>query len=235
MKLKHILLFFISLWFVSSSLEAQEDKNLELTDSISKKTKYGLRLGADLSKPVRTFLDKSYTGFEILADFRISKRFYLAAEIGNDNKEISEIYLDSKSSGSYLKAGIDYNMYTNWFGLNNAIFSGLRYGVSTFKQELLSYEVYTGNSSFPATSQNPSTEFTGLTAHWAELIVGIKTEILTNVYLSINLQLKRKISEEKPDNFDNLYIPGFHRTNDFSDYGVGWGYTVSYLIPIFKK
>ena len=85
-------------------------------------------------------------------------------------------------------------MYTNWFGLNNAIFSGFRYGVATFKQELLAYEVYTGNQSFPPATVTTSTEFKGLTAHWAELIVGIKTEVLTNLYLSINVQLKRKIS-----------------------------------------
>ena len=48
-------------------------------------------------------------------------------------------------------------------------------------------------------------------------------------------QLKRKISEDKPDNFGNLYIPGFNRTYDYSEFGVGYGYTISYLIPIFKK
>ena len=170
-----------------------------------------------------------------MGDFRISKKFYLAAEIGNEKKERFEVNLNSEASGSYLKVGADYNMYTNWFGLNNAIYSGLRYGVSTFKQELIAYEVYSTDPSFPSASSVPSIEFKGLTAHWVELIVGIKTEVLTNLYLSVNLQLKRKISEQKPENFNNLYIPGFHRTYDFSEYGVGWGYTVSYLIPIFKK
>ncbi|HBY68150.1 MAG TPA: hypothetical protein DEG69_10565, partial [Flavobacteriaceae bacterium] len=75
----------------------------------------------------------------------------------------------------------------------------------------------------------------GLTGHWVELIVGIKTEILNNLYLSVNLQLKRKLGEDEPDNFANLYIPGFNRTYDFSEFGVGYGYTISYLIPIFKK
>ena len=78
-------------------------------------------------------------------------------------------------------------------------------------------------------------QYSGLTAHWAELIIGIKTEILNNLYLSINLQLKRKISESHPDNFDNLYIPGFNRTYDYSEFGVGYGYSISYLIPILKR
>ncbi len=234
MKQKHILLFFISLWCISSSLNAQEEEQ-KAVDSIPQKTKYGLRLGADISKPIRSLLEKEYTGFEIMGDFRFSDKFYLAAEIGNEKSERTETNLSSVSSGSYLKLGVDYNMYNNWFGLNNAIFSGLRYGFSTFKQELLSYSVYLNDQSFPATTNTPSLEFSGLTAHWIELIVGIKTEVLTNLYLSINLQIKRKVSEEKPENFDNLFIPGFNQTNDFGDFGVGWGYTVSYLIPIFKK
>ena len=60
-------------------------------------------------------------------------------------------------------------------------------------------------------------------------------KISTNLFLSINLQLKNKFSEDVPENFNNLYIPGFNKTNDYSDFGVGFGYGVSYLIPIYKK
>ena len=66
-------------------------------------------------------------------------------------------------------------------------------------------------------------------------MVGVKTEVVNNLYFSFNFQLKRKFAEDLPQNFDNLYIPGFGRTYDFSEYGVGYGYSVSYLIPIFKK
>jgi hypothetical protein len=31
-----------------------------------------------------------------------------------------------------------------------------------------------------------------------------------------------------------LYIPGFNRTYD-GDFGVGFNYTVSYFIPLYKK
>jgi len=55
------------------------------------------------------------------------------------------------------------------------------------------------------------------------------------VYLSLNLQLKRKIYETELENFSNLYIPGFNTTNDFSDWGVGFGYNLTYLLPVFKK
>ncbi len=234
MKLKHIFLFCTSLFFVSTSLWAQEEMTTE-ADTISIPSKYGLRVGADLAKPIRSLLEDGYTGFELMADFRISKKLYIAGEIGNEKKDRIEGNLNSTTSGSYLKVGADVNVYKNWFGLNNAIFFGLRYGISTFSQELLSYQIYDTDQTFPPTTITEPVEFSGLTAHWAELIFGIKTEVLPNLFLSINLQLKRKISEDTPENFNNLYIPGFNRTYDFSEFGAGYGYTVSYLIPIFKK
>lgn len=234
MKLKHILLFCISLQCASLSILAQ-DTSAVIEDSISKETKYGFRIGADLAKPIRSLLEDGYSGFEIMGDFRITKKFYVAAEIGNEKKDRFEPNLNSRASGSFLKIGADYNAYNNWFGLNNAIYGGLRYGFSTFKQELLAYEIYATDQTFPPTAITAPIEYSGLTAHWAELIVGVKTEVLTNLYLTVNLQLKRKLSEVKPDNFDNLYIPGFNRTYDFSEFGAGFGYSISYLIPIFKK
>ncbi|MFT5237935.1 MAG: hypothetical protein ACI9M9_001537 [Flavobacteriaceae bacterium] len=234
MKLKHILLFCTSLLFVSTSLWAQDEKTSE-ADTISIPTKYGLRVGADLAKPIRSLLEDGYTGFEVMADFRISKKYYVAAEIGNEKKDRLESNLSSTTSGSYIKIGADYNAYNNWFGVNNAIYFGFRYGISTFKQELLSYQIYDTNQTFPPTTITEPIEFSGLTANWAELIFGIKTEVLPNLYLCINLQLKRKLAEDIPENFNNLFIPGFNRTYDFSEFGAGYGYTISYLIPLFKK
>ena len=83
MKTKHILLFFISIFFAATfSITAQEE-SLTTNDTVLKINKYGLRIGADLSKPIRSLLESDYKGFEIIGDFRISKRFYIAAEIGN--------------------------------------------------------------------------------------------------------------------------------------------------------
>jgi len=235
MKRKLTLLFTISLLLFSSfAMKAQEEKTID-NDTIIKNNKYGLRLGVDLSKPLISLIDSDYSGFEIMGDFRISHRFYIAAELGNDKDKQTESNLESSTKGSYIKIGADFNAYNNWLGMNNAIFTGLRYGFSTFDQELLSYGIYTGDTTFPGTTINEAIEYTGLSAHWAEFVFGVKTEVFTNLFLSIQLQLKHLITEEKPENFDNLYIPGFNRTYDNSDFGVGFGYGVSYLIPIYKK
>lgn len=235
MKMKHILIFIISISFASSFSVMAQEENTTVNDTINKNDKYGLRVGLDLAKPLRSFLEDDYTGFEVMADFRISKKFYAAVELGNEEKDRFEENLKSSASGSYAKIGFNFNAYNNWLGMNNEISAGLRYGLSSFKQELLGYAINANDDTFPPTFIENPVEYSGLTAHWAEFIMSIKTEVYNNLFLSINLQLKRKLSEDKPENFNNLFIPGFNRTYDFSEFGVGYGYTLSYLIPIFKK
>ena len=235
MKMKHILLFSISMLLVPISMMAQETIASK-TDSVPKRVhKYGLRIGADLSKLARTAFENDYSGFEVLGDLRFSKRSYAAAEFGNETRDWDEENLTATTKGSYIKLGADFNMYNNWLGMNNAIYAGLRYGLASFSQELTGYRVFTTDITFPTEFIVTEQKFNGLTASWVELQVGVKTEIVNNLYLSLHLELKRLISDDKPVNFDNLIIPGFNRTYDFSDYGAGYGYSITYLIPIIKK
>jgi hypothetical protein len=237
--MRYILLFCISLLFFRNIGTAQEKETVVndsiVNDTLVKNNKYGLRLGIDLARPIRTLASEDFTGFEIMADYRISKRFYIAVELGNDNDKQIESNLVSSTKGSYAKLGFDYDFYNNWAGMNNSIMAGLRYGFSTFDQELNSFGIYTGDPTFPGTIIEETTNYDGLTAHWIEFVFSVKTEIVNNLFLSISLQLKNKVSEDIPENFDNLYIPGFNRTNDFSDFGAGFSYGISYLIPIYKK
>ncbi|MFN4763387.1 DUF6048 family protein [Gillisia sp. Q332] len=231
MKPIRIFLFTISLlFFFSTALHAQT-----ATDSIQFEEKFGIRVGIDLSKPLRTLLDEDYSGFEILGDYRVYKDYYLAAEIGNEKMDYSEDNLSVTSNGSYIKLGVDYNAYENWAGMENLIFVGLRYGFATFSQTLNEYAIYTDTQFFPPNIVQGPFETSGLTASWVELMVGMKVELFNNIFLGANLQLKRRVTQSTPSNFDNLTIPGFNRSYDDSSFGVGYGYTISYLIPLYKK
>lgn len=231
MKPIRIFLFTISLlFFFSTALHAQT-----ATDSIQFEEKFGIRVGIDLSKPLRTLLDEDYSGFEILGDYRVYKDYYLAAEIGNEKMDYSEDNLSVTSNGSYIKLGVDYNAYENWAGMENLIFVGLRYGFATFSQTLNEYAIYTDTQFFPPNIVQGPFETSGLSASWVELMVGMKVELFNNIFLGANLQLKRRVTQSTPSNFDNLTIPGFNRSYDDSSFGVGYGYTISYLIPLYKK
>ena len=205
-------------------------------DSIPPKTnRYGLRVGVDLYKLTRSLYDKEYKGIEFVGDYRLTKKYYLAAELGNENKTTDDDRLNFTTKGSYLKVGFDYNGYQNWLNMENIISIGLRYGASTFSQELNSYKIYNANPYFGEVPiLPPGDKFNGLTASWIEVVAGVKAKVINNVYLGFSLRLNKLISNDKPTNFDNLYIPGFNRTYD-GNFGVGVNYTITYFIPIYKK
>ena len=219
------------------TVNAQDDAVVETkNDTIKIEQKYGLRLGADVSKLVRSFLDDEYKGFEINGDYRLTKSWYIAGELGTEEKTTVTDFLNTTATGSYFKAGMDYNMYKNWLNMENMIYAGFRGGFSTFSQKLNSYNVYATDQFWqPQFSSTEAVEFNGLSAIWVELIIGIKAELFNNFFIGINAQLKGLVSDSKPDNFENIFIPGFNKTYDSGAFGVGYGYTVSYLIPIFKK
>ena len=233
MKLKHIFLLLISFAvFHPSALFSQAEQSL---DTVDFREKYGLRLGIDLTKPARTLFEEDYQGFEIKADYRLYEDYYLAGELGNDQNVFIAENITASAQGSYIKLGANYNAYDNWRGMQNLIYVGLRYGFATFSTELQEFGIYTTNSYFEPDVRVEPQEFNNLTASWVELQLGIKVEVLNNVYLGTHVQLKRRVTQTQPSNFDNLYIPGFNRTYDDSTYGVGYGYSISYLIPFYKN
>ena len=204
-------------------------------DSIKPKTeRYGLRLGVDLFKLSRSFYEKDYRGLELVGDFKLTRKHYLAAEIGNENKTVDDDHVNFTTKGTYLKAGFDYNAYENWLGMHNMIYVGMRYGISTFSQTLNSYTVYNAHPYFgesPITVDG--TKYDGLSAQWIEVVAGIKAEIFNNLYVGFSFRLNNLITNKKPDNFDNLYIPGFNRTYG-GNFGAGFNYTISYFLPLYK-
>ena len=209
---------------------------IKKNDSIPVKTdRYGIRVGLDLYKLTRALYDKDYKGIEFVGDYRLTKKYFLAAEIGNENKTTNDDRVNFTTKGSYLKAGFDYNAYENWLDMENIISIGMRYGFSTFNQQLNSYRIYNANPYFGEVPVIPSGQkFDGLTASWIEIVAGVKAKVFNNVFVGFSLRLNRLVTNKEPENFSNLYIPGFNRTYDGS-FGVGFNYTVTYFVPIYKK
>ena len=205
-------------------------------DSIPAKTdRYGVRVGVDLYKLTRALYDKNYKGIELVGDYRLTKKYFLAAELGNENKTTDDDRVNFTTKGSYIKGGFDYNAYQNWLDMENIISIGMRYGFSTFNQQLNSYRIYNSNPYFGETPVIASgKKFDGLSASWIEIVAGVKAKVFDNVFMGFSLRLNRLVTNKQPDNFSNLYIPGFNRTYD-GDFGVGFNYTVTYFVPIYKK
>lgn len=218
---------------IQNSTALTEEKTVE--EAPVKTDRYGLRVGVDLFRLTRAFYDKGYKGIELVGDYRLTKKYYLAAEIGNENKTTDDDRLNFTTKGSYLKAGFDYNAYENWLDMENIISIGMRLGFSSFNQELNSYKIYNSNHYFGEIPSLVSGEkYSNLSASWIEVVAGVKAKLFNNVFAGFSLRLNRFVSNKKPTNFDNLYIPGFNKTYN-GDFGVGFNYTVTYFVPIYKK
>ncbi|WP_223552274.1 DUF6048 family protein [Aestuariivivens sp. NBU2969] len=241
MKQRHTLSYTISsiviaLLFCVSANTQNNSIPSSASDSITYKLKYGLRIGGDIGKLIRSFTDNEYSGFEVIADYRIKNKLYIAGELGIEEKNTVTDYLDVTTKGSYLKGGIDYNLYQNWLDMDNMIFSGFRLGASSFNHTRNRFQIYSTDQYWtPQYTDTENRKFSNLTALWIELMIGIKAELFNNLYLGLNLQLKGLVKETEPNGFENLYIPGFNKTYDSSGIGVGYGYTLSYRVPLYKK
>ena len=197
--------------------------------------KFGVRAGIDINKIVKSATDDDYKGLSISGDIRLKESFYVYSEIGNEEKQISSDYLNSSVKGTYLKFGVNFKMNTD-IRTQNIVYSGFNFGYSNFDQNINRYTIYNTNSTYWGESTiNEPKNLSNLNALWVELVFGLKTEILNNLFLGFELQLKSIIKQKNIQNISNLYIPGFNRTYDSSGLGAGFSYTVSYLIPIIKK
>ncbi len=230
MKQKLMLKYTISLLVFIVSFSGYS----QTKDSITNKSPYGLRLGIDISKPIMGMLDSNSSGIEFVADYRISKKWFIAGEFGTQEERTVEDYTTSTSNGSFFKIGFNYNAYQNWLDMNNEIFVGMRYATSIFDQTLDSYRINTGSDYFTSNTIASTSTSTGLNAHWTEFVMGIKVEAYKNLFLGFSFSYKIMLNLEHPDNFQTLYVPGFNRVFD-TETGFGFNYTISYTIPFVNK
>ena len=208
-------------------------------DSIPKYTeRYSLRFGIDISKPIRSVVEDRYKGLELTADYRLTQKLYLAGEAGMEDKRVVSESLDFQTSGEYLKLGLDINLFRNWQGMENQLLTGFRLGTSTYKHRLHGYAVRQLNHFWQEELYKPldtPIDYNNLSAFWFQLLIGVKAELLTNLYIGISVRMNYLISYKEVDNFDNLYIPGFHRVSDISPWGAGLNYTIMYQFPLYRK
>ena len=242
MKIKHIWLFITSMLYgvnliCQDSLTVEKNKDLKI---------FSVRLGIDLFKPIKTNLDENFRGLEIVGDLKINRRIFIAAELGSEKKTQQTEQLNFTTKGSYIKLGIDYNFFNNWKGMDNSLFVGLRISNSIHSQRVNEYILYENYSA--ANFQNTYFERAiireggligereKLNSNWIEVVFGTKVEVLNNFYIGASIRLHRLLNNSQPDNFGNLYAPGFNKIVDDNRFGASFNYTVNYRFPIsFKK
>jgi hypothetical protein len=196
-----------------------------------------IRFGFDLLKPIASSSEGDNLNYEIVGDLQLTENIYLAGEYGSIDKLIEDENINFNSTGSFLRVGLDYNLFKNWIGMDNSIYVGFRYGNSSFSNKILNYEVRNKDSYFSNLVEDEfqTIEYSNLSGNWIEILLGIKVETFKNVYLGLSLRLNKLLFDEKPNNFGNLFIPGFNKVTDENTFGSGFNYTLTYSIPLKKR
>ena len=240
MRKKQIYIFIFSL-FTINFIVGQQTENKE-NDSIVVKKKLinidKLSIGVDLYRPIYSSINDDDLSYELITSLRIFENFSIASEIGSLDKYVEDENVNFTSTGDYLKFGFDYNLFNNWTGMDNSIYLGMRFATSSFNNRINSYTVrnpdsYWSNNVLDSYETN---NHSNQNANWIELLVGIKVETIKNIYLGISVRLNRLLSNTSPNNFNNLYIPGFNKVTDDNSWGSGFNYTLTYSLPLkFNK
>jgi len=240
-----MLKYIISSFFLCSIfIGIAQNKSIDLQpkDTTTYNQPYGLRVGLDLSRIIQSSLKDNYKGLELVADYRLTNKLYIAAELGTEENTRQEDLYNFTSSGNYIKLGVDINNYENWYGMNNAIHMGGRIAHSRFNQTINNYQIFNSNRYWTpddfTVGSTDAREISDLSATWLEFVFGIKTELFANIFLGGSVRLGYLVNNsinEKKDNFKNIWIPGFNKVTEGSKFGIGYNYSISYLIPLYKK
>ena len=232
MKINLMLKYFIST-LVTLSCIVIETNAIVSNDSLKK---FGIRIGTDLQKIIRSASSQEYYGISLNADIRFKESIFLFSEIGNEKKRVEYSSIDSEISGNYIKLGLQFKLNKDIIGLRNLIYSSFGFGISSFDQIISRYNIYNIYSDlWGEFTYTDAINLENLNANWIEISFGVKTEILNNLFLGIELQLKNLIYQKNKNDIANFYIPGFNRTYESSNFGTGFNYSLTYLIPIIKK
>jgi hypothetical protein len=230
-----LLLFLAVLGKVSAQevsgeeVSKKETAKQEESDQDTLRT-FGPRIGIDLAPFIYYFTKPKIVGAEVSVDFEIFRNLYPVIELGYSSTSESEPTFDYESLGNYGRFGVDYNVLPvkdrSW---HNTMTVGFRYGISLFKHSsdnVLIYSDYWGD-------YMPEPYESSLTAHWLELIGGIKVEIVPNLALGWLLRYKFLLNQDMDPNMIPALIPGYGNGADGSAFG--FSYSIFYMIPLIKK
>jgi hypothetical protein len=116
---------------------------------------------------------------------------------------------------------------------------GARYAFSTFQTDINSFNYFNSNRYWNpdgfVRSSDPAQQLNGNNASWLEILLGIKTELFANIFLSASVRIGKLVTRNEPDTLPHIWIPGFNRVTDGSSFGTSFNYSISYLLPLYRK
>jgi hypothetical protein len=191
---------------------------------------FGPRFGFDLARFIYIFTDPSEIGAEASVDFEIYKNIYPVFELGYNRISESEELFDYTAGGVYARAGMDYNFLPmKDRSVHHSMTVGFRYGMSVFShstENVLIVNNYWGEY-MPEPYEN------NLTGHWLEIVGGLKTELVPNLFLGWSVRYKILLNPEMDPVMIPELIPGYGTGG--KNRAFGFTYSILYKIPLLKR
>ena len=185
----------------------------------------GIRIGVDISKLLLPVIYKGERiGFEATADMHIKNNLFATAEAGWLNVNLDKNDFHYRGNGVYAKAGVDNNLLKSRRpNSNDIVYAGGRYGFSVFSHH--ADKISIPGYFWPDATDQVIPKNT-MHAHWVELLLGVKAEVLKNLYIGLNFRCKFMLVSPKDDYSTPYLIPGYGEGNQ--GFALGINYCVSY-------
>lgn len=218
--------FILCLLLASSYAQPQAKKKYKPKRTDTYIHMKGLRLGMDVTRPFQDLWTKGNRyGTEFSADMEIWPNLYPVFETGYETFKLHTNYVNYSSNGSYSRIGIDYNLLQAENEKEKDIFFiGLRYGFAFAGQQVSHYMIdsYWGPENGGFGNQTYS-------AHWGEILMGIKGQVFHNFYMGWTVRGKSKISNKNLGVPPVYFIPGYGKAD--RGFNLDFTYSVYYNIP----
>lgn len=162
-----------------------------------------VRIGVDAFSLGNTLMTAGKTKYEVQGDIDFHNYFF-SLDLGIEENSQSGATYDYFNSGSYFRAGVDYNLMP-YNQERSTIFLGLRYAATQFRQQI----DYFPNDSIWQDDAHVSVSERGLNGRWIELVGGMKARVYRGLFLGYTVRYKiykRLANNDLQDPYD---LPGY--------------------------
>jgi len=187
----------------------------------------GVKIGMDVGRFSSYILKPEKTSYAGSLDIGFNNKYFAVFEYGYSEIHLEKTLYDYFSDGTFWKVGFDYNMLkkypTDYLGI------GFRFGQASFDHfaENISKDYSHWGSNIT------STPLIKHSASWVEVTIGVKAELIKNVYFGWSALIKVHVTGGTDNSFQPYDIPGFG--NPSNAINLGANYFIYYQIPFNRK
>jgi hypothetical protein len=186
----------------------------------------GIRIGTDILGLARTAYDDTFDGWELNADVDFY-RYYFAVDYGYWARDYVTEEGFYSNGGDYVRIGADVNFLTKDPD-KNMFFFGMRYGRSTFSEDLIVEKIDPVWGPVNTTLTNSN-----VNAQWFELTTGLRVKIWKVIWLGYTARLKFALSTDDTPDMLPHDVPGYGRADQDSYWG--FNYQLFIRLPVRKS